>query len=132
VAAIFDDQILDYIGSRAGIDANPAHVYTACLARTEFVKFQNVSALNQHHISDRAMHRARHLRVQLQLPVLAVNGNEVFRLHQIDNKLKFLLASVSAYVDGRRRSVFVDYVRLAAEQMVNHAVDRLLVAGNDS
>ncbi len=97
-----------------------------------FVELENVAALDQHHIADRAVHRARHLGMQLQLPVLAVDGNEIFRLHQIDDQLQFFLAGVPADVDRRRSPVFIDHVRLAAEQVIDHAVDRLLVAGNDA
>ena len=70
--------------------------------------------------------------MQLQLPVLAVDRNEIFRLHQIDDQLQLFLAGVSADVDRRRRSVVVDHVRLAPEQVIDHPVDGLLVAGNDA
>src|SRR5580692_6528274 len=102
MAAILDDQIFDHIGSRSGVNAYSAHVYTACLARAQFVKLENIAALDQDYAADRTMHRARHFRMQLQLPVLAVNRNEILRLYQINDELEFFLASVSTHMDWRR------------------------------
>ena len=104
----------------------------AGLARAQFVEFQNVAALDQHDFAHGAVHGGGHFGVQLQLPVLAVDRNEILRLHQVDDQLQFFLAGVSADVDRRRGAVFVNHVRLAAEQVVDHAVDGLLVAGNDA
>ena len=78
------------------------------------------------------MHGDGHFSVQLELPVFAVNGDEVARLDQIDDELEFFLAGVSADVDRRRSAVFIDDVSLAAEQVIDHAVDGFLVAGDDA
>ena len=75
---------------------------------------------------------AGHLGVQLELAVFAVHRNEVARLHQVDDELEFFLAAVSADVDGRAGAVFIDDVGLAAEEVIDHPVDRLLVARNDA
>ena len=128
VAAVFDDEIFDHVGAAARIDADAAHIDFAGFARAEFVEFQNVAAFDQHDFADRAVHGAGHFGVQLQLPVLAVHGNEVARLHQIDDELEFFLAGVPADVDRRRGPVFVDDVGFAAEKVVDHPVDRFLVA----
>ena len=45
---------------------------------------------------------AASLGVQFQLAVFAVHGNEILRLHQVDDQLQFFLAGVSADVDRRR------------------------------
>src|SRR2546423_619527 len=58
--------------------------------------------------------------------------NEVARLDQVDDELEFFLAAVAADVNGRAGAVFIDDVSLAAEEVIDHAVDGLLVAGNDS
>ena len=56
-------------------------------------------------LADGAVHRApASLGMQFQLAVLAVDGNEVARLDQVDDELEFFLAGVSADVDGRIRS----------------------------
>ena len=59
-------------------------------------------------------------------------GMKYLRLHQVDDQLQFFLAGVSADVNRRRGAVVVDDVGLAAEQVIDHAVDRLLVARNDA
>ena len=82
------------------------------------------------HVSNRAVHRARHFGVQLELAILAVNRNEILRLDQVDDELQLFLAGMSADVYRRRRTVVVDDVRIAAEEVIDHAIDRLLVAGN--
>ena len=104
----------------------------AGFARAEFVELQNVAALDQHHIANRTVHGCGHLGVQLELAVFAVDGNEISRLDQIDDELEFFLAGVSADVNWRGGAVFVDDVGFAAEQVVDHPVDRFLVTGNDS
>ena len=53
-------------------------------------------------------------------------------LHQVDDQLQLFLAGVSADVDRRRRAIVVNHVRIAAEEVIDHAIDRLLVAGNNS
>ena len=60
-----------------------------------------------------------------------MDGNKIFRLHQVDDQLQFFLAGVAADVHRRRRAVVVNDVRLAPEQVVNHAIDGFLVARND-
>ena len=132
MATVFDNEIFDYVSPRAGINAYPADVDATGFARAEFIELQNITAFDEHHISHRTMHRRRQLGVQLQLPVLAVNGNEVFRLHQINNQLQLFLARVSAHMHWRRRTILVDHVRFAAEQVINHPVDRLLITWNNA
>ena len=104
----------------------------AGFACAEFVEFENVSALDQHDFADGAVHGSGHFGVQLQLAVFAVNGNEIARLDQVDDELEFFLAGVSADVNWRRGSVFVDDVGFAAEEVVDHPVDGFFVAGNDA
>ncbi len=70
--------------------------------------------------------------MQFELAVLAVDRREVFWLDQINNELEFVLAGVAADVDGRVGAIVVDDVGFAAEEVIDHAVDRLLVAGNDA
>src|SRR5208283_4861165 len=132
VAAVFDDEVFDHIGAVAGVDADAAHVDFAGFAGAEFVEFQNIAAFDQHDFADRAAHGTGHFGVQFELAVFAVDGNKVTRLDQVDDELEFFLAGVSADVDRRRSSVFVDDVGFAAEEVIDHAVDRFLVAGDDA
>ena len=78
------------------------------------------------------MHGRGQLGVATKLAILAVDGDEIAWLHQIDDELEFFLAGVSADVYGRRGAIFVDDVRLTAEHVVDHAVDSLFVAGDDA
>ena len=132
MTAIFDDEVFDHIGAVAGIDADAAYVDLSCLARSEFVELEHVATLQQHDFADGAVHSSGHFGVQLELAVLAVDGNEVFRFDQVDDELEFVLAGVPADVDGRRSSVLVDDVGLAAKEVIDHAVDGFLVAGDDA
>src|ERR1019366_6164586 len=75
VAAVVDYQVLYHIRARAGIDADAAYVHAARFACAQFVDFQYVSAFDQHHVADRAAHRARQLGMELELAVFAVDGN---------------------------------------------------------
>ena len=77
MAAVFDDQIFDHVGAVAGIDADAAHVDAAGFARAQFVEFENVAALDQHDFADRTVHGAGHFGVQFQLPVLAMDRDEI-------------------------------------------------------
>src|SRR5437868_6470278 len=86
VAAVFDDQVFDYVGAVAGIDADSAHVDLHGLAGAQLVEFQDVSAFDQHYLAYRAAHGCGHLGVQLELAIFAVHRNEVARLDQVDDQ----------------------------------------------
>src|ERR1700686_3186617 len=132
MAAVFDNNVFDYVGARARIDADAAHIDAAGLAGAKFVDFENVSSFDQHHFANRSGHGAGQLGVQLELPVFTVDRNEIFRPHQVDDELQFFLAAVTAHVNRRGRALVVDDERSAAEQVVHHAVDGFFVAGNDA
>ena len=132
MAAVFDDEVFDHVGARAGIDADAAHVDASGLAGAVFVDFQDVSAFDQHHVADRAVHGSGQFGMQLELAVFAVDRDEILRPHQVDDELQFFLAGVSADVHRRVRAVVVDDVRFAAEQVVHHAEDGFFVAGDDA
>src|SRR5581483_633895 len=132
MAPILDDQVFDYVGARARVDAYPANIDPSDLARAEFVEFQDVSALDEHDVADGTMHRRRQFRVQFQLAIFAMNGDKVARLDQVNNQLQFFLAGVPADVDGRRRAVFVDHVRFAPKEVIDHPVNGFLISGDDA
>ena len=87
VSAVFYDQIFDDISPRTGINTDSADVHASGLACAKLVEFHDVAAFHHHDVADRAAHRSREFRVQLQLTVFAVNGDEVLGLDQIDNQL---------------------------------------------
>src|SRR5579872_1281289 len=132
VAAVFDDEIFDHIGAVAGVDADASDIDLACFARSEFVEFKNVSALDEHDFADRSAHGSGHFGVQLELTIFSVDRNKVARLDQVDDQLKFFLTCVSADMDWRAGTVFVDDVSLAAEEVVDHPVNGFFVARDDA
>jgi len=94
----------------------PADVDPSRFAGAEFVDFQHVSTFDEHDLADGAVHGSGHFGVQLELAVLAVDGNEIFWLDQVDDEFEFVLAGVAADVDGRRGSIFEIDVSLAADR----------------
>src|SRR5271165_6406605 len=132
VTAIADHQVFHDVAHRVGIYTDASDGYAPGFLRTQFIEFEDVAAFGHQDFSDRAVHRSRKLSVQLELPVLTVNWDEVLWLHQVDDQLQLFLAGVTADVDWRRRAVVVDDVGVAAEKMVNDAIDRLLITWNNA
>jgi len=100
--------------------------------RPDLIDFEYVAAFDQHHTAHGTVHGSGQFRVQLELAVFAVNGDEIPRPYQVDNQPQFFLAGVAAYVDRGGRAVVIYDMSLAAEEVVDQAIDGLLVAGNDA
>src|ERR1700674_468115 len=132
MAAVFDNNVFDHVSAGAGIDTDAAHIDAAGLAGAELIDFENVSSFDQHHFANRSSHGAGQLGVQLELPVFAVDGDEIFRPYEVDDELQFFLAAVSADVNRRVRAVVIDDECFASEQVVHHAVDGFFVTGNNA
>jgi hypothetical protein len=73
----------------------------------------------------------RQRRVTEQLPVFAVNGNEVARAHQVQKQLLLFLAGMARNMQYAAGVVVIDQ-RALAEHVVQHAEDGLFVSGNDA
>src|SRR5580700_1810292 len=67
-----------------------------------------------------------------ELPVFAVNRNEIFRSHELQQDFHFFLTGVSGDVNRRRAATLVIHQYAAAEEMVNHPEYRFFVSGNDA
>src|SRR5262249_31362687 len=104
----------------------------SCLARAQLVELQYVAALDLQHLADGAVHGGSEFTMSPKLAILAVNRNEVAGFNQVNDELEFFLAGMPTHVHWRRRAIFVNHMRLAAKHVVNHAVDRLLVARDDA
>jgi len=65
------------------------------------------------------------------MAILAVNGNEILRLDELQNQFLFLLAGVAGNVNGAGGIVVIDE-SAAAEHVVEHAEDGFFVSGNDA
>src|SRR4029077_17511465 len=67
-----------------------------------------------------------------KLAVFAVNGDEIFGADEGEEELHLFLAGVAGDVNGRGAAALIIDEDAAAEEMVNHAEDGLLVAGDDA
>ena len=74
----------------------------------------------------------RQLNVALEVAVVAVDGDEELRSHEVDHHAKLFLRAVAGDVDEAVGAVVVDDAGIAAFEMVDDAVDGLLVAGDDA
>ena len=70
--------------------------------------------------------------VALEVAVVAVDGDEELWAQQVDHQAQLFLRAVAADVDEAVGAVVVDDVGVAALEVVDHAVDGLLVAGDDA
>ena len=71
-------------------------------------------------------HLLGQLGVGLEVPLLAVDGNEEFGLHQGVDDLQLLLAGVARHVEGAQP--LVDHLGVLAVELVDDAADGVLVA----
>ena len=74
----------------------------------------------------RNAHRLCQLLMQHKLPVLAVNWHEEFRTYQIKHQLLLFLGGVSR--DMHMRDGRVEHLRSQAEQVIDRAIHRALIA----
>ena len=66
----------------------------------------------------------------LQVAIVAVDGNKELRTDQVNHQPQLFLAAMSADVDQPRGAVIIDHLGIAPLQVVDHAIDRLLIARN--
>ncbi len=66
-----------------------------------------------------------------KMAIFAVDGNEIFRLDELEDEFLFFLAGVAGDVNRAGGIVVIDE-RAAAEHVVEHAEDGFFVAGNDA
>ncbi len=68
------------------------------------------------------------LAVQHQMTILPMNGHKVLGADEVDQQLELFLAGMSR--DVHVEQLIVEYVRPQAEQVVEGAIDHLLIAGD--
>ena len=66
----------------------------------------------------------------MELPIRAMNRNEVSRFDQSHDQLQLFFAGMAAHMDGRLTAVRIIDLRAPAVEVIHHAADRALVAGN--
>jgi hypothetical protein len=70
--------------------------------------------------------------VALQVTVVAVNGHEELRADEVDHHPQLFLRSMARDMDEAVGAVIVNNAGVAALKVIDNAVDRLLVAGDDA
>ena len=68
----------------------------------------------------------------LEVPVVAMDGDEELGAHEVDHHAELFLRAVAGDVDEAVGAVVVDHLGVAALEVVDDAVDGLLVAGDDA
>ena len=66
------------------------------------------------------------------MTIIAVDRDKELGPHEVDHHAEFFLRSVAGYVDEAMRAIVVDHLGVAALQMIDDAVDGLLVAGDNA
>src|SRR3989454_10405061 len=66
-----------------------------------------------------------------EMSKLTMNGNEIFRLHEVQQKFLFFLARVTGNVDDSCRIIVINQ-RTAPEHVVQHAENGFFISGNDA
>src|SRR6266566_8248414 len=127
---VANDELLDLF-ERAGIDQNAARRKRLPAISPLSGKFNWLPIFDE---QDFSRHYAKLMRqgcVTKQMPVFAMNGDEVARANELENKLLFFLAGVAGNVNDAA-AIFVIDQGAAAEHVVQHAEDGFFVAGNDA
>ena len=118
-------------GSADITDAQTVYQQTACrhgIAQTSriFADLDRTADLTDENVLRVDTHLACQTGMLHEHAVLAVYGNEVLRLAQTEHQLKILLAGMAGNMDGCR--TVVNDLSALLVQLVDHVVDRLLVA----
>ncbi len=114
-----------------GVDADAAYGDLAGLGGGVLIHFEDVAVFEEDGLFDHA-HCACELYVTLEVAVVAVDGHEELGADEVDHQPELFLAAVAGDVDEAGVSVVVDDVGVAALEVVDHAIDGLLVAGDDA
>src|SRR5271157_332153 len=131
VAPLLEDDVAHFVEG-PDIDADAAHTYALAPPRAALVELQHVAALHQEALLRNRGDFARQLDVAIELSILAVDGHEVLGPDQVEHQLHLFRAAVTGDVHRRLGSVVVMDVGAAAIKVIDHAEDRLLVAGDDA
>ena len=71
-------------------------------------------------------------RVALQMAEVTMDGHEKLRPHEVDHHAQLFLRAVAGDMDKTVGAVVVDNARITALEVIDDAIDGLLVAGDDS
>src|SRR5271156_1832057 len=91
-------------------------------------ELDGLAALDEKDLAPDSAELFREGGVAEKLAVFSVDGNEVFRLHQLQQDLHLFLAGVAGDVDRGRTPAFVIDQHATAEQVIDHAENVLFVS----
>ena len=128
--AVANDDFFDFL-KRAGINENPASGNGIAAKRRIFCEFDILPVFNEQDFATDDAQLMRKRGVTEKMAKFAVDGNEIFRLHELKDEFLFFLAGVSGNVNDAGGIVVVDE-SAAAEHVVKHAEDGFFVPGNDA
>jgi hypothetical protein len=128
--AVADDDFLDFLKG-AGIDADAAGGNGIAAEGAVFGKFEGVAVFENQDFAGYAAKLMGKRGVAEEMAIFAVNGDEVFRFHELQDELLFFLAGVAGDVNGAGGIVVIDQ-GAAAEHVVEHAENGFFVSGDDA
>ncbi len=130
VAAIADDGLFDFFEG-AGIDEGAAGGDGIAAVGAVFGEFDLLAVFHEQDLARYDTELMRERGVTEEMAIFAVNGDEIFWLAELEDELLLFLAGVAGDVDGSTGIVVIDECA-AAEHVVEHAEDGLVVAGDDA
>src|SRR6267154_1812577 len=128
--AIADYDFFDFLEG-AGIDADTASSYGIAAVGAIFSEFEGVTVFKEQNFSGDAAELIGEGGVAEEMTVLTVNGDEIFRLHKLQDEFLFFLAGVARDVNGAGGVVVVDQ-GAAAEHVIEHADNGFVGSGGDA
>ncbi len=132
MTAVANDQVLDHLVERTAVDAHAADGDALSLAGAAGIQLQRLARFEHKSLLQTGVPQVLgQLGMLGQLPVLAMDRQEVLGADQVQDQLQLFRAGVPGDVDGRVHRA-VDHVGPAPREVIDHAIDRLLVAGNDA
>src|SRR6202035_1512991 len=97
--AVANDDFLDFLEG-AGIDADAAGGYGIAAVGPVFGEFKGVAIFEDEDFAGDAAKLIGERGVTEEMSIFAVNGNEIFGFHQLQDEFLFFLARVAGDVNG--------------------------------
>src|SRR5713101_3500385 len=130
VFAVADDDVLDLF-ERAGVHANAARGYRFGARRAFLGELDGPAVFDEQNLTGDDAELMGQGGVAEELPVLAVNRNEITRPHELQEQFLLFLAAMPGNVNRSGAVVVVDQ-RAPPEHVVQHAENGLFVSRNDA
>src|SRR6267142_1514732 len=128
--SIPDYDVFDFF-ERTGIHADASCSHGIAPERAVFREFNRLAVFDEQNFSGHHAQLMREGGVAEKMPKLAVDGNEIFRLHQLQQEFLFFLARVTGNVDNSRGIIVINQ-RAPPEHMVQHAENGFFISWNDA